>query len=175
MPPVAAQACPSGDSPPESCQIHCLPLLPKGVPVVISSPKDYQIHCLLLPPKHIPVMILTPKLPNPLPFVVSQACPSSDSQPESYQLVPVVIPSPKVTKSIASRCLPSVSQWWFPARKLPNPLPPVASQARPSSDSQTESYQIHCLPLLSKRVPVVIPSPKVTKSIASRCLPSVSQ
>ena len=61
--------------------------------------------------------------------------------------------------------------------KLPMASPnfPVASQACPSVDSQSESYQIHCLPLPPKRVAVVVPSLKITNSMASHCLPSVSQ
>ena len=126
-----------------------------------------------------------------------------------------MIPSPKVTKAIASHCLPacigarehvqymceciasrchpSLSQWWLPARKLPKPLhpiasqhaevrvnmcrtcacvlPPVASRASPNGDSQPESYHIHSPPLPPELVPMVIPSSKVTKAMASHGLP----
>ena len=51
-------------------------------------------------------------------------------------------------------------------------LCPVVSQPVLVGDSQPESYQIHGVPVftvVSQHAPLVIPSPKVTKSMVSQC------
>ena len=67
----------------------------------------------------------------------------------------MVIGSPKVTKSIASRCL-----------SLPPELLPMVI----GSPKVIKSIASRCLPLPPELLPMLIGSPKVIKSIASRCL-----
>ena len=90
-------ANPSGGCQPQSCQVHCFPLLP------VASRALSQWW-----------------LPAPLIPLVSHCFPRP---------APVVMPMPKVTKSIVPHCLPL----------FPEPCP--------SGNTQAKSYQIHCLQL----------------------------
>ena len=70
---------------------------------------------------------------------------------------------------------------WEPGMSRLCPVVSCGVPACPSGDSELESYQIHGVPLcpvVSQRVPVVIPSSKVTRSMVPRCIlwcPSLSQ